>query len=143
MTAELFVKLQEAARIEGARWIVKLSFKVSRDLWRAHRKDEIQPAVFSDPLSRAEKEDLVLHDWTTECETVIPTLQKRGFVLRCIERVRRIKRVVAEEDRSKPVIGVAAAACDDVDHCARRLSKLCAKTRGQHLEFRDRLLVEL
>src|SRR5215218_7093171 len=97
MTAELLVEFQKAARIESARRIVKLVFKVLGYLRRSRRKDKIKSTVFSDTLTGAKEEHLILDDWTTQREAVVPALQEGRFVGVRIERIRGIEHVVAEE----------------------------------------------
>ena len=51
MSAELFIKLEEATRIKGARRIIKRTFKVPGYLRRARRRNKVQLAILSNALA--------------------------------------------------------------------------------------------
>src|SRR6185503_19961083 len=116
--SELLVKFEKTARVEGARWVVELLFKISRDLWSARRKDEIELAVFPDSLSRAVEKNLVFHKWTTQGDAAVPTLEKRH--VGTVRIIRRVEGIVSKKYRRHPMIIVSATLGDHVDDRACR-----------------------
>ncbi len=104
---------------------------------------KVKHAVFRDALRRGEEEHLVLDDRAAEGDAEIIPIKGIGVRIGAIQGIRRVKSVVAVEKGSYAMVSVSSGLGDDVDDSAGRLAEFGLVTGCQHLEFGDRLLVEL
>ena len=147
MPAEALVELHECPRLREPRRDVVRRFLFAKQpiddrvarVWIL----EIQLALLADALRRSEEEHLVLDQRTTERQARVVAAKRQRLRSRLVQRIRRIERIVPEEQRADAVEKIAAALGDDVDDGAGGLPELRLVAARQHLKLGDGLLIEL
>ncbi len=137
-----FVEFRAPARIVRQRVLIKWRFEIDETLRQSRIEHEIQLAAFQDALGRTEEKYFILPDRPAEIRGRIPTIEEWRATRR-IRNVARIEGRAPVEDRQSAVPIIRTATRHNVYHTSRRVTKFRLVSSRDHLEFHDRILIEL
>src|SRR5690349_7821145 len=143
MANELLIQPDVRPCVVSLRMEIQRRFKLHQDGRRSRGKFKIKLAAFQNAFRGCEEKSMISADRASQLNTRVVAHEERNVSREDERRVGRVNFVVSMKEGSPTVPSVATGFGKHIDDATGAMAELRRITGGEHLEFENRVLVEL